>query len=115
MSEIGYNPWVSKKPIRSTSPRKRAKERRGEIRERERLAAQLPGGSPEYPIEVASAAVVEIRARSIPCPQCGGQLVLEDHTAEQHEGERLRMVSGRCRQCGAPRSLWFRLNPALPN
>ena len=39
-------------------------------RNRERLFLLELGGSPERPIDVDSAAVVEIRARGVPCPRC---------------------------------------------
>jgi len=82
---------------------------------REQLASMLPGGSPERPIDVPSASVVEVRARAIPCPQCGGELDVAEHAAITHEGEPLRRVDARCRQCGTRRSLWFRLVLVRPN
>ncbi len=105
---------MSKKPgRRKTAAAKLAA--RTAVREREKLAAMLPGGSPDNPIEVPSASVVEVRARSIPCPQCGGELDVGDHAATQYEGQSLRVVEARCRRCGAPRALYFRLAMALPN
>jgi hypothetical protein len=51
-------------------------------RERERLAALEPGGAPERPIDLTSASEVEITARSMPCPRCGGEVRVDEHTAE---------------------------------
>jgi hypothetical protein len=107
---------VSKKPGQRKPGKASARmAARAQVRERERLAALLPGGAPDRPIEVASAAVVEVRARSIPCPQCGGELDVGEHGATTHDGDALRVVDARCRRCGAPRTLYFRLTVALPN
>jgi hypothetical protein len=105
---------VSRKPGRRKAAAAKLAAR-NEVRERERLAAMLPGGAPERPIDVPSAAVVEVRARSTPCPQCGGELDVTEHGAETHDGEALRVVEARCRRCSAPRTLYFRLAIALPN
>ena len=76
------------------------------MRDRERLFLLEAGGSRPHPIDVTSAAVIEIRARATPCPQCGGSLRLEDHAAESAS---LRRVELRCTQCGAPRRIFFRV------
>jgi hypothetical protein len=73
---------------------------------RERLARLSRGGSRERPIAVASAAVVEVRAGALPCPHCGGSYRLGEHVAPARG---LRRVDVACRQCGRPRSLWFRI------
>lgn len=77
--------------------------------ERERLYAREPGGSPERPRDVEAAAVVEIRARAVPCPRCGGEHAVDEHAAVTAHGERLREARLRCRKCGSRRSMWFRL------
>jgi DNA repair exonuclease SbcCD ATPase subunit len=98
------------KPKRSRTAR-REMERKVErlAKDRERLFGHEPGGSAERPIEVDSAAVVEVRARSVPCPTCGGEHDVNEHAAVTTRGDRLREVKLRCRRCGASRSLWFRL------
>jgi hypothetical protein len=74
---------------------------------RERIAALQRGGSPERPIEVTSAAVIEGRAyAAMPCPHCGGQYRVHEHT-QPLPG--LRRVDVDCRLCGVPRALWFRI------
>lgn len=73
---------------------------------RERLAALSPGGSPQRAIPVASAAVIEVRAAAMPCPQCGGLYRLHEHTRPLPG---IRRVDVACRQCSTPRTLWFRI------
>jgi hypothetical protein len=75
-------------------------------RDREWLARMSRGGTHERPIEVASAAVVEVRANALACPHCGGSYRLRDHVAP---GGALRRVDVTCRQCSRERALWFRL------
>jgi hypothetical protein len=81
------------------------------VRERERLARLERGGAPDRPIEVPSSAVIELRARRMPCVQCGGEYQVDDH---QHEAE-LRVVSVTCRRCHVSRRLWFRIVASGPN
>lgn len=71
----------------------------------ERLAAEAPGGSEERPIEVTSSAVIELRAKATPCPQCGGELDVLEHEALRGS----RPVRVKCRLCHSPRTIWFRL------
>lgn len=98
-----------KRPER-TARRAAERDARKLVRDRERLAALEPGGSPERPIEVPSPSVIELRARGTPCPQCAGELAVDDHQTEAG----LRVVSVTCRRCHVSRRLWFRLAPG-PN
>lgn len=82
------------------------------VRDRERLAAMSAGGSPEHPIALASAAVVEIRVRAMSCPQCDGRYRMRDHRAPSAG---LRAADVVCQLCGTSRTLWFRLGCAEPN
>ena len=82
------------------------------VRDRERLAALEPGGSPEHPIELVSASVVETRTRALSCPQCEGQYRIHDHRAPSAG---LRAVDVKCQLCGTPRTLYFRLTSRDPN
>lgn len=82
-------------------------------RDRDRLAKLLPGGSADLPIEIQSASVVEVQARSTPCPLCGGELRLEEHVARPHAGDMLRVARVRCFQCGVARELFFRIRPLM--
>jgi hypothetical protein len=107
---------MSRKPRRSRVER-REQERalRKDVRVREKLAADGPGATPEQSIPVAAASVVEVRARSIPCVQCGGTLDLEAHDAEVHAGQLLRVVRVICRLCHTRRRIWFRVEAPRTN
>lgn len=92
--------------IALTSSRARQREQA-----RERLAELSPGGSPQRAIAVASAAVIEVRAAAMGCPQCGGGYRLHEHTRPLPGVRRLDVA---CRRCSTPRALWFRIvEPAL--
>lgn len=82
------------------------------VRDREKLFELSPGGSAARPLEVESAAVIEGRVESLPCAQCGGPYRLRDHVSV---GPGLRRVDVTCRQCSAPRALWFRIVSNEPN
>lgn len=73
---------------------------------REQLAELEAGGSPLRPIVVASLSVIEGRAASLPCPHCGGEYRILEHTRPVPT---LRRVDVQCRHCSTPRSLWFRI------
>jgi hypothetical protein len=79
---------------------------------REQLASLVRGGAPGCPIRVASASVIEARAAVLPCPQCGGEYRIHEHTRPVPE---LRRVDVACRQCSTPRTLWFSIVPFEPN
>lgn len=105
--------WVVYLVGRHMTAVQREKESEAEAAEAERMRdrreARLPGGSPAHPIEVASAAVIEPRATSLPCPRCGGPAHVDEHVVESHEAQRLRVTHMRCGTCGHRRSLYFRL------
>jgi len=82
------------------------------VRDREQLALLSVGGSPERPIHVISASVVEIRARALPCVQCAGEYRVNDHRAPTSG---LRQVSVTCTRCCVSRDLWFRLVSCDPS
>lgn len=92
-----------------TERRKMDRDREKLADAREQLARISPGGSPERPLVVESASVVEPRALALGCARCGGELRLEDHAAVQG----LRRVRARCRPCGAVREVWLRLEERL--
>lgn len=85
------------------------------VKRTEVLAAQLAGGSEHLPIDVKSASVVETKARSTPCVQCGGDLDLRDDRATSTARGILREMVLVCRRCHAPRTLWYRVVPPAPN
>jgi predicted RNA-binding Zn-ribbon protein involved in translation (DUF1610 family) len=86
---------------------------------RRKLIALEPGGSPARPIVVDSAAVVEPRAESFACPECGSSMRAEEHRAlspsEQTGYESLREVGLCCRRCGSSLRLFFRIVEPRPN
>ena len=76
---------------------------------------QLPGGSPDTPIEISASAVAEIMARATPCAHCGGELELRTDRADATPRGVLREIGLTCRLCHAPRTLWFRVKPLAAN
>jgi hypothetical protein len=92
---------------------RRASERdvRKLVRERQRLAGLEPGGAADRPIVVTSSAVIDGRARSHPCPLCGGSLRLEEHGATVVGDRSLRPLELTCQACGIRRTLWFEIIP----
>lgn len=110
------HPAVSKKPARPRTAR-RVEERaaRGLVRDRDQAARLLPGHTPGRPIRLESVAILDRRAAITPCPQCGGELKAGEHAAVVVDGARLRRVDMKCQQCGTSRSLWFSVEPPLPN
>ena len=102
-------------------PRPRRKQREQQralrklVRRTEGLAGELPGGSADHPIDVASASIVEGKARATPCIQCGGDLELRGDRATSTARGVLREIALVCRLCHAPRTLWFRIKPPATN
>ena len=99
---------------RPPRPRRQQREQqralRKSVRQLERLAAELPGGSPERPIDVASASVVETKARAIPCVQCDAiEMELRGDRATSTARGVLRELALVCRQCHVARAVWFRV------
>ena len=99
---------------RPPRPRRQQREQqrtlRKTVRQLERLAAELPGGSPEQPIDVPSASVVETKARAISCVQCEAveMEIRGDHATSTTRGV-LRELAMVCRRCHAARAIWFRV------
>lgn len=88
---------------------------RKEVARVERAARELPGGAAEHPLDVTSAAVVEPRARAVPCVRCGGELEWRRERASSTPRGILREIELTCRLCHAPRTLWFRVCPSPVN
>jgi hypothetical protein len=95
--------------------REQQRELRKQVKRTEGMAAKLAGGSPELPIDVTSASVVETKARSTPCVQCGGDLELRGDRATSTARGIVRELSLVCRLCHAPRTLWYRVAPPATN
>ncbi len=106
---------VARPPRPRRQQRERDRELRKQVRRTEQLAARLPGASAEQPIEVASASVVENRARATRCVQCGGDLELRGDRATSTARGVVREIALTCRLCHAPRTLWYRIAPPSQN
>jgi len=88
---------------------------RAAVRRVERLAEELPGGTPERPIEVTTSSVIELQARATRCPQCAGELEIRADRAESTPRGVRRAIDLICRGCHTPRTLWFRIAAPGPN
>lgn len=99
--------WSKKKKPVSARTERRGAERlaQKEVAARVAIVRASEGGSPERPISVASAAVIDVRATSLGCGVCGGDLRLLDHEVA---GE-LRITTCECRECSTRRTTYFRL------
>jgi len=97
---------VGKKRPERSARREQERAARRLVLDRERLFLLERGGSKERPIEVASSAVIEVRARALPCPQCAGSLAVLEHQADSATS---RQVLLRCVTCGVKRTLHFQL------
>ncbi|MEO8875889.1 MAG: hypothetical protein ABI461_09900 [Polyangiaceae bacterium] len=106
-----------KKPQVSVRAARRAGERASEklADAGAKLARLEAGGSPDHPIELESASLVELTATGIPCARCGGPLRVDDHAAEKINGTLMRVVHTHCHRCGSLRVLYMRILSALPN
>jgi hypothetical protein len=85
---------VKRKRPERTERRRLERKARALVHDREKLAALSPGGSPERPITVDSAAVIDGRVTSLRCPQCDGSYALDDHRVA---APGLRVVDVTCR------------------
>lgn len=79
---------------------------------REQLLRLERGGSFARPAEVRSTAVIEPRVVAASCPHCGGTYRIHEH---ERAASSVRRVDAGCRNCGAPRTWWFRIVPAEPS
>jgi hypothetical protein len=105
---------MAKKPKRARAVRREADRAQEKLAQTARkLVALEPGGSPERPIEIESASVVETDAGSQPCSVCGGSALVLDHRVLEHQGRRLRVASLRCKQCGEAWNRYYWI--AAPN
>jgi hypothetical protein len=104
---FAHDVTVAKRP--RTDRRRSERALRKQVGARERLAAAAPGGARDRPIAVASASVIDGKARSTPCVQCGGELDVLGDAAPPDGGGTLRVVRLVCRRCHAPRQMWFRI------
>ena len=106
---------AAKKKTSSPRTERRALERdvKKQLEQKDRLAELSPGGAPERPITVETAALVEPLARASRCPRCDGAVRLEEHSARIVSGRSLRAVSVSCSACGSTRELFYVIEPRV--
>jgi len=79
----------------------------------ELLARTQPGGEPSSAVVVPTAAVIESRVRSFECHACGAKaLDVTHHSSGTFEELRLRVLRVACRDCGAERDVYVRIEAA---
>ena len=78
-------------------------------------ALEREGGLPTSPIVVSSAAAIEPRAESEPCPFCAGRRHSDQDTIEELGGRRIRHLDMRCSDCGRHSSLFFEIRAPSMN
>lgn len=115
LAVLGTVSWVVFLVGQRLETMQRAREAEQAERLRCRRETRLPGGRPTHPIEVASAAAIEPRASSLPCPRCGGPAHVDEHVVEEHDDQRLRVTHMRCGTCGHRRPLYFVLRRSMEN
>ena len=110
---------MSKKKPKKKRPRtlrrKASRAQQRDIADRLALARLEPGGMPQRPLEVPTAAVVESRAEALGCPRCASPSRALDHDATTVEGVSLRHVTTRCTECEHEREVWIRIVVVAPN
>ncbi len=90
--------------------RRRAQKTQDDLLARVRaLEVVQDGGSPDRPIVVDSAAVIDGRAARFTCTACGSEVRVADHRAAIIDGARLRVAHLACRMCRLDRVVYFRL------
>lgn len=107
---------MGKTAKRARSGQREKKREMGKLAQKlDRLVEESAGGTPQRAIVVGSAAVVEVKARSLRCGHCEGELLLLAHDAEFVHGNQLRRVDMQCRSCFVRRRIWFALGPGPIN
>ncbi len=92
-----------------TVERKQARAAQRLTADRERLFELEAGGAPRVALQVPTPSVIDAHVARVRCPRCDGKLELQEQAAVPIDGARLREARLKCRACGAPRSLWFRI------
>jgi hypothetical protein len=82
---------------------------------REKLSRISPGGTPENPLEVQSASVIELAATALGCNRCAAEVRVEAHEAIVTSSGGERRVVLRCKSCGHLREVFVRLSTRTLN
>ena len=77
--------------------------------DKEKLARLEPGGSPERPVDVPTASLVELRAEELGCLYCTGSVRSVAHDALSVEGRALRRVRTVCSECEGERVVYLQI------
>jgi hypothetical protein len=99
-------------PTRRGLRRREARDAEALARDLEALERTAAGGTPQRPLDVESAAQVDVVATQRPCPRCRVARRLDQHVARTVDGESLRVALISCPRCAARTELWFRLRPS---
>lgn len=111
--------WLVRMLLQRDAQRVRAVRARGEAEQeaQARLEAVMkrPGLLPDHPLVLDSAAAVEPRAETEPCPICEGRLHVDTHDVDEHGPDRLRKLVMRCGDCGRKSTLYARIEAPTVN
>ncbi len=99
--------WRGLSPSLRRALDRRARE--AAIADRTEETLRAPGATPDNPVEVTSASVVEARAASETCVVCGERIHVEAHAVERIGGRLLRVVHLACRRCGHRRPFYIHI------
>jgi hypothetical protein len=72
-------------------------------------AAQLPAGTAATALVVVSSSQIEPQLGQFTCLACDARLDLVQHRATTEDGIPVRALDLSCRQCGGPRTAYFRI------
>jgi hypothetical protein len=72
-------------------------------------AAELPGGTAATAVVVVSSSQIEPQLGRFTCLACDAPMDLEQHRATTEDGIAVRALDLACRQCGGPRTAYFRI------
>ncbi len=97
--------------------RRGARERASSARdayERDLAAAarELPGGTPASAVVVVSSAQIEPHVSRYTCLACDSTMDIAQHRATTEDGLAVRALDLVCRECGGPRTAYYRIEKA---
>jgi hypothetical protein len=104
---------MARRPLtRRGARRQQARDAEALASDLEKLETMAPGGTPQRPLDVESAAQVDVIAGRRPCPRCRVARRLDQHVVRTVDGQSLRVALVACPRCARRAELWFRLRPA---